>query len=88
MRTNHQITAFQKPIFLHDSSVAVVPSSLSGAYNTAYTAHFVRPNFGYAETSYMPDYVKYELMEEQFLIPVQNCQANFVPSQNLPKKRR
>jgi len=21
--------------------------------NTAYTAHFVRPNFGYAETSYM-----------------------------------
>ena len=23
------------------------------SYNTAYTAHFVRPNFGYAETSYM-----------------------------------
>ena len=23
------------------------------ADNTAYTAHFVRPNFGYAETSYM-----------------------------------
>jgi hypothetical protein len=23
------------------------------AYNTAYTAHFVRPNFGFAETSYM-----------------------------------
>jgi len=21
--------------------------------NTAYTAHFVRPNFGFAETSYM-----------------------------------
>lgn len=23
------------------------------AYNTTYTAHFVRQNFGYAETSYM-----------------------------------
>jgi hypothetical protein len=23
------------------------------AYNTAYMAHFVRPNFGFAETSYM-----------------------------------
>jgi hypothetical protein len=23
------------------------------SYNTAYTAYFVRPNFGYAETSYM-----------------------------------
>jgi len=23
------------------------------SYNTAYTAHFVRPNFGYAKTSYM-----------------------------------
>ena len=23
------------------------------SYNTAYTAHFVRPNFGFAETSYM-----------------------------------
>ena len=22
--------------------------------NTAYTAHFIRPNFGFAETSYMP----------------------------------
>jgi len=29
-------------------------ASLSArSYNTAYTAHFVRPNFGYAETSYM-----------------------------------
>ena len=27
--------------------------TLTGAYNTAYTAHFVRPNFGFAETSYM-----------------------------------
>jgi len=44
MRTNHQIMAFQKPIFLHESSVAVAPSPLSGAHNTAYTAHFVRPN--------------------------------------------
>jgi len=26
MRTNHQTTAFQKPLFLHDSSVAVAPS--------------------------------------------------------------
>ena len=26
---------------------------MSTAYNTAYTAHFVHPNFGYAETSYM-----------------------------------
>jgi hypothetical protein len=39
--------------FAHDTSVAVALSSLSGAYNTAYTAHFVRPNFGFAETSYM-----------------------------------
>ena len=39
--------------FAHDFSVAVALSSLSGAYNTAYMAHFVRPNFGEAETSYM-----------------------------------
>ena len=26
---------------------------LSTSDNTAYTAHFVRPNFGFAETSYM-----------------------------------
>ena len=39
--------------FAHDFSVAVALSSLSGAYNRAYTAHFVRPNFGFAETSYM-----------------------------------
>jgi len=26
---------------------------LTGSLNTAYTAHFVRPNFGFAETSYM-----------------------------------
>ena len=26
---------------------------LSHSDNTAYTAHFVRPNFGFAETSYM-----------------------------------
>ena len=28
-------------------------SVLTHSNNTAYTAHFVRPNFGYAETSYM-----------------------------------
>lgn len=26
---------------------------LTGSLNTTYTAHFVRPNFGFAETSYM-----------------------------------
>jgi hypothetical protein len=30
-----------------------VGSVLSHSLNTAYTAHSVRPNFGYAETSYM-----------------------------------
>jgi hypothetical protein len=28
-------------------------SPLTGSPNTAYTAHFVSPNFGFAETSYM-----------------------------------
>jgi len=28
-------------------------SPLTGSPNTAYTAHFVRLNFGFAETSYM-----------------------------------
>jgi len=28
-------------------------SPLTGSPNTAYTAHFVRPNFGFTETSYM-----------------------------------
>jgi len=27
MRTIHQMTAFQKPLFLHDSSVAITPLS-------------------------------------------------------------
>lgn len=38
MRTNHQTTAFSKHLFLHDTSVAVTPLSLSGAYNRAYLA--------------------------------------------------
>jgi len=33
-------------------------SSLTGSPNTAYTAHFVRPNFGFTETSYMLGTVK------------------------------
>lgn len=38
MRTNHPPTASQKPFFLHDCSVAIAPSSLSGAHNRAYLA--------------------------------------------------
>lgn len=37
-----------------DDTAAWYASPLSGSPNTAYTAHFARPNFGYAETSYMP----------------------------------
>jgi len=39
--------------FATDTSVAIAPLVLSHSPNTAYTAHFVRPNFGYAESSYM-----------------------------------
>jgi hypothetical protein len=38
MRMNHQTTAFHKHLFLHDSSVAIAPSSLSGAHNRTYLA--------------------------------------------------
>lgn len=49
MRTNHQTTALQKPLSLHDSSVAIAPSSSlrSGHLTGGHLAHFValiRPN--------------------------------------------
>ena len=31
--------------FAHDSSIANAPSSLSGEYNTGYTAHFICSNW-------------------------------------------
>jgi hypothetical protein len=31
---------------------------LTTADNTVYTMHFLRPSFGYAETSYMPELVR------------------------------
>lgn len=40
-------------ICLRDSSFLSVATWLSPSPNIAYTANFVRPNFGYAETSYM-----------------------------------
>ena len=36
MRMNHQTTGFHKPLFLHNTSVAVAPLPLSGAHNRAY----------------------------------------------------
>mgnify|MGYP001290561976 CR=1 FL=1 len=35
----------------HSAVLRTLP--LTGSLNTAYTAHFVRQNFGFAETSYM-----------------------------------
>jgi len=48
------------------------------SYNTAYTAHFVRTNFGYAETSYMLGTL-YEIMEEEHLV---------VQRRTIPLKRK
>ncbi|MCK4543741.1 MAG: hypothetical protein KAU17_16030, partial [Spirochaetales bacterium] len=33
------------------------------SYNTAYAAHFVRPNFGFAETSYMLGTLKMKMIK-------------------------
>jgi len=35
--------------------------------NTAYTAHFVRPNFGFAETSYMLETLSDKLFNEAMI---------------------
>jgi hypothetical protein len=48
--------------FAHDTSVAIAPLSLSGAYNMIYLAHFVRPNFCLSAKTQIYQRTLYEIM--------------------------